>query len=257
MLWRLKELFDGGGELIRAEAELAMNRLKRGLLAAVLLFAALAVAVLGLGVLLAGLTTALAAETGWIIALCIVGGVLLVLALLAAWPALHTLRNPFSHDELSTHPLIRAAESRHQMADAVNPSVSKEEAKGLPQSDGRSEPIPTDFEGMKNTAVDFVTRHPAAVASGVFLALSVVGPFRAIRLLSRGLAVAGLVTTVVESMREDNRPERQHSRPTPPTPPIRPDRPERPIPHEPPPAPSSSYRAVTEPKPNPAIGRYS
>ena len=37
MLWRLKELFDGGGELIRAEAELAMNRLKRGLLAAVLL----------------------------------------------------------------------------------------------------------------------------------------------------------------------------------------------------------------------------
>jgi hypothetical protein len=76
-------------------------------------------------------------------------------------------------------------------------------------------------------------------------------------MISRGLAVAGLATTVIESMREDNRPERSQSRPTPPTPPIRPDRPEPPMPHEPPPAPTSSYRAVTEPKPNPAIGRYS
>lgn len=253
MLWRLKELFDGGGELIRAEAELAMNRLKRGLLAAVLLLAALAVAVLGLGVLLAGLTTALAAETGWIAALCIVGAVLFVLALLAAWPVLQMMRNPYLHDRLSTNPVIRAAESRHQMSDAINPSVSKEEATGLPPPERRTESMPTDLEGMKNAAVDFVTRHPAAVASGAFLALSLIGPFRAVRMISRGLAVAGLATTVIESMREDKQPARRQSRPTPP---LRPDRPEPPTPYEPPPAPASSYRPVTEPKSQSASGRF-
>jgi hypothetical protein len=203
MWWRLKELFDGGGELIRAEAELAMNRLKRGLLAAVLLLAALAVAVLGLGVLLAGVTTALAAQMGWITALCLVGAVLLLLSLLAAWPALQTLRNPFSHDELSTHPVIRAAESRNQMADAVNPHVSKEQVQGLPEPERTGENFPPDFEGMKNAAMDFVSKHPAAVAGGAFLALSLIGPFRTVRMISRGLAVAGLATTVIEAMRDD------------------------------------------------------
>lgn len=216
MLWRLKELLDGGGELIRAEAELAMNRLKRGLLAAVLLFAALAVAVLGLGVLLAGLTTALAAQTGWIIALCLVGSVLFVLALLAAWPALNTLRNPFLRDELSTHPVIRAAESRHQMADAVNPHVSKEEAQGLPPPRKGSEGFPQDFDGMKNAAVDFVSKHPAAVAGGAFLFLSLVGPFRTLRMVSRGLAVASLASSVIEAVNGDDKRARPNGPPPPP-----------------------------------------
>lgn len=253
MLWRLKELLDGGGELIRAEAELAMNRLKRGMLTAVLLLAALAVAMLGLGVLLAGLTTALAAQTGWVTALCIVGGVLLVLALLGAWPAFQALRNPFSRDELSRHPLIRAAESRNQMADAINPSVSKEEAKSLPPADHRPEAFAPDLEGMKNAAVDFVAKHPAAVASGAFLALSIIGPFRAIRLISRGLAVASLATTVIEAMRDTKESDHPSSpRPTPHRP--GPSRPETNNSHAH--ASSMQHRSITEPKAQPAAGRF-
>ncbi len=253
MLWRIKELLDAGGELIRAEAELAMNRLKRGLLTAVLLLAALAVAMLGLGALLAGLTTALAAETGWVTALCIVGGVLLVLALLAAWPALQALRNPFSRDELSRHPLIRAAESRNQMADAVNPNVSKVEARGLPQPERRPEASPPDAEGMKNAAVDFIARHPAAVASGAFLALSIIGPFRAVRIISRGLAVAGLATTVVEAMR-DNKESDPGSTPPPPLHRPGPSRQETNNSHTH--AAPMQHRPINEPKPHPAAGRF-
>lgn len=248
MLWRIKELFDGGGELIRAEAELAANRLKRGLLAAILLVAALAVAILGLGVLLAGLTTALAAQTGWIAALCIVGGILFLIAAVAAWPALNTLQRPFSRGEHDTHPVIRAAESRNQMADAINPSVSKQEAKGLPPPQRRTESINTDLDQLKDAAVEFVSKNPAAVASGAFLALSIIGPFRTIRLLSRGLAVAGLVTTVVDSLNEQKRPDRRPPRPT------RPGPIDRDTPRDPPPAPTNRPH-IAEPKPHPA-GRF-
>ncbi len=249
MWWRLKELIDGGGELIRAEAELALNRLKQGFLAAVLLFAALGVAVLGLAVLLAGLTTALASQTGWIAALCIVGGTLLLLALLGAWPALQTLRKPFSQSETSKHPMIRAAESRSKMADAVNPDVSKQEAQGLPQPDKSSDPFPPDIDGMKNAAMDFASKHPAAVASGVFLALSVIGPFRTIRMISRGLAVAGLATTVIDAMREEHDPDRRSSGPSGNPPPRAADRsgssPVTPVEHRP----------ITEPKSITSAGR--
>lgn len=218
MMWRVRELLEGGGELLRAEAEIAAERLRKSMLDALLFGAGLAFGLIAALTLLAALAIVLAEEVGWAGSLGIIGGGLFLIALIAALPAMSRLRN--GEPRRRPSPRVRAAESREQMADAANPNMTRTEALGEPEPAG-SVRIPADIDELKAVATEFVTKHPAAVASGAFLALSLIGPFRAVRLISRGLAVAGLAATVVEAVKAEkeettNRPpDASRPRPTP------------------------------------------
>lgn len=200
MLWRIRDLVEGGGELLKAEIDLAARRVRRAFLTSLFLALGGVVAILGLLTLLAGAAIAMARAMGWIDSLSVLGGGLLLIGLIVALVSMSRLA---SHKpiEYEKSPRLRAEESREQMSDAVNPHVSKEETHGLPEPKDSLDF--SDINELKSAASDFMAKNPMAVASGAFLVLSVIGPFRALRFVTRGLAVAGLVTTVLDAMASD------------------------------------------------------
>lgn len=215
MLWRFRDLFDGGQDLLRAEAQLAVRKMRRSLAAVLLLAAASGVALIGLLTLLAGVGVALAREWGWIWSLSTIGGVLLLVGLIASF-VLSAKMRAVGEPEIGPGPKERSRQSKEQMTDAVDPTVSKEEARGGSASrphrpSGESE---NPLEDLKSAAVDFATRNPMAVAGAAFAAVSLIGPGRTIRLVSRGLTVASIAASVLGKLGEDDGPE-ETRRPTP------------------------------------------
>ncbi|MCC5824447.1 MAG: hypothetical protein LAT64_14290 [Phycisphaerales bacterium] len=222
MIWRIRKLIDGAGDLLRAEVDLAAIRFRQGVLAGILLAAAISVALIGLGGILAGLTVAVAEAIGWIGALLAVGLLLLVLGGLSAWPIIYQLN---AATMPGSNPRKRAALSKRQMSDAVDPSMSKKEARqraragaaavqGSTPSESNPPPPPPPpedrsdedrSESFAHTAAGFVAKHPMAVAGGTFLVLSIVGPFRVVRMVSKGIALASLTSTVIDAMKDDEK----------------------------------------------------
>lgn len=224
LLWRAKELLEGSGDLLRAEAELASMRIKRMLVGMVFLALAGLVGLIGLGMILAGITVSISRELGMGPALAIVGGGVTAVCLIA-WgvialrrktdddgtlPSDTSTSNPTQTQE-EPSPSEAAQEAKEKMKDAATPGTPKNEPK-----------IPGDLHELKDAAIDFATKNPMAVGSAALLALSVVGPGRTLRLISRGVAAAGLVGTVLDAMQSDDESgkgaanESMASKPTPP-----------------------------------------
>lgn len=209
MLWRFRDLFDGGQDLLRAEAQLAVRKMRRSLAAVLLLAAASGVALIGLLTLLAGVGVALAREWGWIWSLSAIGGVLLLVGLIASAVVAARLR-AIGEPETGPGPKERARQSKEQMSDAVDPTVSKEEAH--PEAAGRNRRAGGDaardcenpLEDLKSAAIEFATKNPMAVAGAAFAAVSLVGPGRAVRMVSRGLTVASIAASVLGKLGEDD-----------------------------------------------------
>lgn len=219
MLWRIRELMDGAGDLLRAEIDLAAQRMRQGVAAGILLAAAIGVGLLGLAGVLAGVTIAVADAIGWVGGLLAVGLLLLAVGVVAAWPIVSRLN---AATEPAPNPRRRAAASKRQMSDAVDLSVSKDEAKrrsGPPGREGRGGPDRSDqgksgrerpgaepgepSDSPVHAAAEFAARHPMAVAGGAILVLSAVGPHRTFRLVSRGMALASLASTVIDAMKDE------------------------------------------------------
>lgn len=200
-IWRAKELLEGSGELLRAEIELASKRLRRVLVDSILLVAGLVVAATGAGILLAAGGMALATEMGWTLSLTIIGGGLLGLSLIS-W-AIVTVRRSADHPQTLKEETVVEGE--------VSPEAQAEEAKermrnaATPGDDRANKPAgPPDVEQMASSAVEFVAKNPALVGSAAFLALSLVGPGRMLRLVSRGVAAAGLASSLIEALGKDS-----------------------------------------------------
>ena len=198
LLWRAKELLEGGGELLKAEAELAGMRLQRMLVGLVCYGLLAVVALIGLLALLAGLSTLLAESLGWAISLLIVGGFVLAATALSAYVVLRlsSKREP----ELATGsirtedapPQAEAAQAKERMAQAIDDDAGQEQTNPL-----------SGLDQLKDEAIDFAARNPLAVGSAALLAVSAIGPLRSARLFSRGVATAGLVGSLVDALKGD------------------------------------------------------
>tara|TARA_R110000782_G_scaffold53205_7_gene113431 strand:- start:9975 stop:10817 length:843 start_codon:yes stop_codon:yes gene_type:complete len=212
MLWRFRDLFDGGQDLLRAEAQLAVRKVRRSLMAALVLALAAGVALIGFLVLLAGVGVALAREWGWVWSLTAIGAGLLVLGLIAAGVISGRLR-AIGESDTGPGPKEKARQSKEQMSDAVDPTVSKEEAHPESKSRGPNRgpkgEADNPLEELKAAAIEFATRNPMAVAGGAFAVASLIGPGRAVRMVSRGLTVASIAASVLGKLGEDeDEPER-------------------------------------------------
>lgn len=197
MLDRLSRVFAGGGGLLRAESQLAALALKRALGAAVAFAIAgvlAAVALLTLGV--AGVVI-LAGEVGWPIAAAIVGGALLALSIivLVAGRMAMSKRAPADPERLERE----ADRCKQEMRDAVTPDDPEPDAPGASPGIGGGT-VPKSMNELKDAATTFISKHPVETASAAFAVLALVGPFRTLRLLGRGAALAGLVGSIASNL---------------------------------------------------------
>jgi len=200
IFWRAKEILEGGSELFRAEAELMSKRLTRLLIGSVAVVAIAFMAVLGLLMATAGAAIALSDQIGWAASLAIIGGGYLVACMILAG-AYYILRAdskaPSESDvkptDESKEPKAKAEDAKDRLDNAAssNPDQDKDEAhKGL--FDG--------LESMKDTAIEAGMKNPVAVGSAALLAFSLIGPRKSMKMISRGVAAAGIASTLLDSL---------------------------------------------------------
>ena len=200
---RAKDIFEGGGELLKAEAELASQRLKRAVVSSAILLAVVFIAAVGIITTLTGVTILLANQFGVSVALMSVGGAVATSALIA-W--LVFIQNNNSAQEVAVgsigtdeqSPRAEAAEAKEKMSQAVN-STDEEN-----QSQESQEDTLFNLDELKKKAVDFAVKNPMAAGSIGLLALSVVGPGKTIKLISRGAAVVSMIGAVMDMLEDDS-----------------------------------------------------
>lgn len=202
MLWRISQLFSGGGDLLKAEAEIAAKRMRRVAITGVVVAIGLLAALIGLLIALAGAAVALAAEIGWAGSLAVVGAFVLILGIAIALAA----RKKKIDEEppakgFHMPPEVEATHAKSQMRDAVDPHEHNPNEPHAARQQAHAGSLP-DFNAIKDKVVDFAAKNPAAVASGAFLALSIIGPFRTFKMITRGAALAGMAATAVEHLKD-------------------------------------------------------
>lgn len=204
LFWKAKEIFEGGGELLKAEAELAGARFRRALVG--LLFTLLTVLLgsVGLLILMAGSVILLAPILGWGGAMLCIGGGVMLLSMLAIM--IRPNRSQRSQARTATGsiaeepmpPAAEAEQAKERMASALDAQK--------PDDDAGSGQDPV--EDMKQEAIDFAVRHPEIIAGAALLAVSIVGPGRSLRLLSKGVTTASLVHSAFDALSSNSGNER-------------------------------------------------
>lgn len=202
-LWRAKEILEGGSEFVRAEAELMSKRLNRLLINSLILLTLTLALFLGTILVTAGIAVALSIQIGWAPSLAIVGGVYL-LASLALYGVLHSRSNATFdaesdqiNDSTQDNPEEKAEEAKDRMDNAVSKNPKQQDK----QQESESTPadILSELDSLKDAAVDLSTKNPVAVGSAVLLTLSILGPRKSFRMMSKGAAAAGLMSTLLDS----------------------------------------------------------
>lgn len=201
MFGRIQQLLEGGGELFRAEAELASKRVKSALVTTTALLVSMLVVALGAAVALAGLTIEIAEGWGWPLALGAVGSALAVVGI-GLWIAIAAKnaggrpshQSPQSDEQAA--PKQEAEEAKDKMKDAVTPDSKPKEGESLTD----------ELEHLKHTAVEVAAKNPMIVGSAALLVVSLFGPGRTIKLISRAVAAAGLAATALDAFK-DEKPE--------------------------------------------------
>ncbi len=197
LLWRAKELLEGGGELLRAEAELAGMRLQRMLVSMVVSVALGIIGIIGLLAILAGLSIVLARSTGWGVSLLIVGGGVVLLTGIGA--LLMRLSGSASEPKIgkrqNSQPQAEAAEATQKMKEALEANPSRTSENPL-----------SGIDKLKDEAIEFAIKNPVAIGSAALLAFSVIGPRRMTKTIRRSVATAALLGTLMDSLKKSDAP---------------------------------------------------
>lgn len=191
---RVKELLEGSGDLLRAEAELAGKRAKRMLVSSAAFALCGVVTLTGVGLMLGALGVRIAAEWGVVAALGTIGGGLVVLGGIGIMIAKGIAGRSDGGDDFAEsadrrEPEVKAEDAKQQMEDAVTPD------------DDRN---PLSLEGLGQSAVDAALRNPLAVGSAALLVVALLGPRRTFRVVSKGAAVVGLATSLMDALSTDD-----------------------------------------------------
>lgn len=195
---RAKELLEGSGDLLRAEAELAGQRVRRALVNSAALVGCAGVAASGVGLVLGAVGVEIAHRWGLTAALGSIGSGLFLLGIAGVGVVLWRRETDDDKDDGPDSVQEAAqdvADAKRDMGRAVDPDRSETKEDGEEDDVGN-----TDLEHMKDAAVDFAVKNPLAVASGALLVVSLLGPGRTVRMVSRGVAAAGLVGTLLDAL---------------------------------------------------------
>ena len=186
---RLSEIVSAGGDLFRAESEILVERARGSLLGAAVVLGLGTVATIGgLGVLVAG-TAWLAGTIGWISALAIVSGFVLVIGALGTMIAARRVRDETKRSAASDEARRLSYQARLLLTEGTTMD-DRTHAESAPPQSTRNDVV--------ERVTEYVTKNPHVVAAGAFAVLSVLGPGRTLRLISRGTMLAGLANSLYQ-----------------------------------------------------------
>ena len=195
MLNRFKAIIHGVGELLSAEAEIAVTRARRaGMWGGVVLASTALSLIAALGLLVAG-TAAMATRTGWIVALAAVSLMLLIAGVGAVVAGSRKLVVSLERGEL---PVGMSERSSHARLEICGGEV-KSGVRALPHgsgptsgNDGR-----TPFDPMEAVA-ECIAKSPALTLGGIVAVAALLGPSKSFKLAGRGLLLASIASRISE-----------------------------------------------------------
>lgn len=198
MLDRLESIVRDGGALFRAEGEILLAMLRRSLLISSVILAAGVLVLIALAGLAVAAAAALAAEIGWVWALVLMSTCLLTAGTATIAMSQRWLHKALQRSAMPTGPRRRAAIASGNLREEIGMDTDDQKTS---HTNGSST-APPQNKSWQETAAEFVAENPGAVLGGLFAAVSLVGPVRSVRLLSRGMMLAGLASTVLKEVSE-------------------------------------------------------
>lgn len=197
MFERLATIGVEGSRLFRAEAEAVLIKARRSVVwgGAVVIGGSVAL-LAGLGLIVAA-AAALAQTLGWIAALAIVSGVILLVGLVTFLLARAKLHQELRSDELPPDVQYERRSARTAIRENISPN-------------GGDSSSAADKPSFEDRALEYATRNPAVVASAALCAVAALGPWRAFKVVARGVMLAGLATKVKSQLDQ----VRQHAGPS-------------------------------------------
>jgi len=198
MLDRLKSIATGTADLLRVEAEIAIDRARRTSAWVVVAAAAIVFTAVGLAGLLVAATAALALAIGWVAALGSVSALVLVISCGITALAVSKMNAATKRDELPASMIERSAHARRKIA-GHEPTGGEMRASSHPDPQDRSRAshgAHSDPFQPKEVVAEMIARNPGIALGGIAAVAALLGPSRTIKLASRGMLLAGLAAKV-------------------------------------------------------------
>lgn len=213
MFDRLRGIAHGAGDLLRAEAEIALTQARRAGTWGAVTLASAAVGLIGLvGLVVAG-TAALAMLTGWVAALAITSVTLVLAGVGAVAVSRHKLSQATERQAMPQDLIARAAVAKAQIAgndtmtNTSGPSLTRSAA-----SSGSSNSKPGESFEPKDAAAKFIAKNPGLALGGIAAAAALLGPSKTIKLVGRGMLIVSIATKVTDHLSDSQRtPMGQHA----------------------------------------------
>ena len=213
IFWRAKELLEGGSELFRAEAELVSKRVRRLLISSLLTLTVVLFAITGIVLVTAGVAVSLSEAFGWAPALVSIGAFygLLCLMTYGIW----VIRSSRSIQSQAADPKGTSAqlgpqagtepegpkEAARDAKDRLGNAVSADPGQTGPDQQGtKDEGFMDGIDALKDSAIEVGMKNPVALGSAALLVVSLLGPGKTFKMISRGAAAAGLASTLLDTI---------------------------------------------------------
>lgn len=204
IFWRAKELIEGGSELFRAEAELMSKRFRRLLIGSLFFVVFGLSALVGVTLITTGVLITLSDPLGWGASFAIVGGFYLLVGLLVY--AIISIRGNINEATEIVAESSETIETPETPKELAQDAKDRLETAASPDPENAPEDKDSLFEGLdelKENAIEIGMKNPVALGSAALLVVSLLGPGKTFRIISRGVAAAGLASTLIENITPD------------------------------------------------------
>ena len=198
MFSRLASIGLGSGRLLRAEGEGLLRRAQLSIVWAGAAFIGGVVLTVGVVAMLVAGTAWIAGQLGWVPAVAIVGAAVLIAGLVLLAVSRAALRKAVRRQSVP-------------MQARMDSEIARMQIKGDdPMSDFKSDHTgghnagPNQQDDWQDKAAEFVTKNPGIVVGGAICVIAAIGPFRSLKMLSRGLMIAGLASSLKDKLGEQN-----------------------------------------------------
>ncbi len=200
IFWRAKELLEGGSDLFRAEAELMSKRVRRLLIGSLFIAITALCALTGIALLTIGIAITLSERLGWGVTLVSIGGfyILMCMILYAASVVRsnQSVASPSATESTESEtPKERAEDAKDRLENAASSDPDQPESKDEGLFDG--------IDALKDSAIEVGMKNPVALGSAALLVVSLLGPGKTFKMISRGVAAAGLASTLLDTLGPD------------------------------------------------------
>ncbi|MGJ8636450.1 MAG: phage holin family protein [Phycisphaerales bacterium] len=200
IFWRAKELLEGGSDLFRAEAELMSKRVRRLLIGSLFIGITALCALTGIALLTIGIAITLSDRLGWGVTLVSIGGFYVLMCMILYAASLVRSNQSVASASVTENaesetPKERAEDAKDRLENAASSDPDQPESKDEGLFDG--------IDALKDSAIEVGMKNPVALGSAALLVVSLLGPGKTFKMISRGVAAAGLASTLLDTLGPD------------------------------------------------------